>query len=53
MLLVGLILQINEEPRLNYLIQNLATLYPGMKAVSSNASPDWAICFMGVVMEFF
>jgi hypothetical protein len=40
MLLVGLILQINEEPRLNYLIQNLATLYPGMKAVSSNASPD-------------
>ncbi len=43
--LVESISQRNEERRLQNLVQNLTISNPGMKALSSNASPGWEVFF--------
>ncbi len=39
--------QRSEELRLYNMVWNLTISNPGLKAVSSNASPGWTVCFFG------
>jgi hypothetical protein len=51
--LVVSISQRSEELRLYNLVQNFTISNPGLRVVSSNASPGWTVHFLGLMVRMF